>query len=292
MFILYDILFYWSYLVFLFLVYFAYRIYKNGFKKSKKTLVYFFIASVFIYSRFIEPNLIILKKTQIDVWFKANIIVLTDLHLWLYKNEDFLKRVVKKVNLQNDIDFVLITWDFTYVMSTDSDFNKLFNPLKDIKFPVYAILWNHDLQYPWPNIKNNLTRVLEKYNIKILKNTIIKHNDINILWFWEFREWLDNVWLLKDFSKNQNLIVIAHTPDTTLKYKYDDIPDITISWHTHWGQIRIPFIYKYFIPCIWDFDEWLYNYKNNKVFVSSGLGEVIYPFRLLIPPVINTLELR
>lgn len=295
MYIFYYILIYWSYISFWFLFYFLYKIYKNWFRKSKKAIFYLFVSLVFIYSRFIEPNIITLQKTEIKVWFKANIIVLSDFHLGIYKNENYLERVVNKVNKQKDIDFVVIPWDFTYLVSEwNNNFDKLFSPLSKIKIPIYAILWNHDLEYPGPNIKNNLVSTLEKYNVIILENksTKIKNLDINILWIWEARKNEDKIELVKNYTKKDNLILIAHTPDSSIKYKNNDIPDITISWHTHWWQIRFPFIYKYIIPCKWDFDQWLYNYNNNKIFVTTGLGEVIYPFRLFIPPVIDVLELR
>ncbi len=85
-------------------------------------------------------------------------------------------------------------------------------------------------------------------------------------------------------------MVFTHNPDTTLSYR-KNIADLTIAGHTHGGQIRLPLIYKFAIPCKGDFDQGLYQSTTGKTFVTSGLGEVGLPMRLGIPPVIDILEL-
>ncbi len=289
--IIFILIFYWSYLSFWLLSYLSYKIYKKWFKKNKKNIIYLLVTLVFIYSRFIEPNIITIQKTQIDVWFKANILILSDLHLWIYNSEDFLERIVKKVNKIKNIDFVIIPWDSIFYPNSKEELDSLFLPLSKIKQPIYLTFWSHDFETETIN-KDDLIKTFTKYNINILDNKGIKIKNINILWLWDNEISDDKIELIKGYSKNQNLLVIAHNPDTTLAYKNNDIPDVTISGHTHGWQIRIPFIYKYVIPCNWDFDEGFYNYNNNKLFVTSWLGEVLLPMRLFIPPVIDILELR
>gem|GEM_PF-2118472 len=118
------------------------------FKKRKQfsqnilhtTILFFFLflSLLFIYSRFIERNLILTKTTKIETGFSAKIVVISDIHLGPYKNHKFLERIVNKINKIEDADAVLIAGDLTYY--PEEDLETLFSPLKDINIPVYAVL--------------------------------------------------------------------------------------------------------------------------------------------------------
>ncbi len=293
---MHNIILYWSYLSFPFLALVLFLI----FKKRKEffqdifqalILLFFLILSLlFIYSRFIERKLILTKTTKIETGFSAKIIVISDLHLGVYKNKHFLEKVVNKINKIPWVDALLIAGDFTYY--PPEDLETLFSPLKKINIPTYAVLGNHDSERPGPAIQKKLQKALEKNNVIFLHNktTIMKNKNINILWLGDNWAEEDDISLIENFSKDDNLIILTHNPDTVMRYK-KPIADITITWHTHGWQIRIPFLYHKVIPCKWDFDQWLYNTALGKVFVSGGVGEVWLPMRLGLPPTIEILEL-
>lgn len=295
-----ELIFYSSFLCFPFLFICCYRFkilkktYINNKFKFYLNILLFFITLLFIYSRFIEPNIILIQENSINVWFKSKIVVISDLHLWVYKNENFLRRVVDKINTIKNIDAVLIAWDLSFFPPNNLD--NLFSPLRDIKYSTYAVLWNHDKGNPGVTIEKEIKEVLENNNVTYLHNkvTIIPNTNIKLLWLWDNWELEDDINLINRYKKEDNLIVLTHNPDTTLNYSRIMwiIADITITGHTHWWQIRIPFIYKLQIPTIWDFDEWIYSNSETKLFVSSGLWEVGLPMRLGIPPVIDILKLE
>ena len=245
---------------------------------------------LFIYSRFIETNIISVQTTKIEVGFSSKVVVMSDLHLGVYKGINFLKRIVNKINKIKNVDAVLIPGDLTY--DPPENLEALFSPLKDIKFPVYAVLGNHDSERPGPPIQAKLQKALENNGITFLHNSsaIMKNKSIVILGLGDRWADQDEISKIDEFVKVDNLIVMTHNPDTTLDYK-NSIPDITIAGHTHGGQIRIPHLYKQIIPCVCDFNQGLYDKEYGKVFVTTGLGEMGLPMRLGVPPTIDILEL-
>lgn len=289
-------IYYISYLSFPFLALVAYFSWKywGQWKKSKLQLftigLLVLLSVSFIYGRFIERYQVNTQTTNVEVGFSGRVIVASDLHLGVYKKKSFLKKVVKKINEQENIDAVLIPGDFTYYPK--ESLNTLFEPIKEIKFPVFAVLGNHDDENPGPPLQKELKDALESYGVNFLHNEkgSIPNTNIKILGLGDIWGGEDKIELIDQYSEEDNLIVITHNPDTTSKYK-NNKADLTVAGHTHGGQIRLPFIYKSVIPCEGDFDQGLYIQKTGKTFVTSGLGEVGLPMRLAIPPVIDILEL-
>lgn len=287
---------YWSFFVFPFIVFLIYKYLKLKNKTINQKLLYFvcfLLSLLFIYARFIEPNILLVKHQNIKTGFEWRFILLADLHLWIYKDEKYLQKIVNKINEQKDVDGVLIPGDFTLVLNNNHDLDKLFSPLKNIKYPIFATLWNHDTMHPWPDISQKLIKILEKNNVIVLENKwyFYKNKNIQILWLWDNWSNNDKVEMIDEYELNQNLIVLAHNPDTTLKYS-NNIADLTVSWHTHWGQIRIPFIRKSIVPVKWNFISWFYENNWNKLYVTSWVWEVWLPMRFRIPPEIIILDLK
>jgi predicted MPP superfamily phosphohydrolase len=107
---------------------------------------------------------------------------------------------------------------------------------------------------------------------------------VGLLDFWEkpaTYEYLDTI------NKPINL-VITHNPD--IVDQYNKSVGLTVSGHTHCGQIKIPFYYKTRLPISSEYAEGLYDTKNGKVFVTCGTGETSYPFRLWDKPTIDVIE--
>lgn len=241
-----------------------------------------------IYARFVEPNTLKVQSSDIEVGFKAKIVLIADTHLGVYSNKAFLRKVVRKINSIEDVDAVILAGDIIYYPKRD--LIKLLEPLKDIKYPLLVVLGNHDVGYPGPNLEQELEEAFKKLDVVYLKNSSVKIGDVTFFGLGEIWAGDADIEKLESLESDENLIVIAHNPDTVYEYK-KNIPDLTLSGHTHGGQIRLPFIYEYFIPSKHGFNEGFYNIEKGKVFVTSGLGQTGLPFRLGIPPQIDIIQL-
>lgn len=282
--ILAKIIYWASFLVFPFLILLYY-------KRNKIPRVIMFVLLLlsisFIWSRFIETQIITVNETVIQSGFNGNIALIADTHLGAFKNKGFLERVVEKINKQN-IDYVFIAGDFTYEPNKE-ELNELFSALGNINKPVYAVLGNHDVERPGQPIRNNLVKVLKDNNLTILNNDIVVLNDFVLVGLGD--AWIeeDDVKILENISTDKSVVVLTHNPDTISKYTNSNA-DITLTGHTHCGQIRIPFLYKYVIPTEGNFDKGLTDERFTKLFITCGLGEVDLPMRLFNPPVIDILK--
>ncbi len=285
-------LYFASWLVIPFILYVIWRYQKSITVKSKLGYAFFLLgAGLFTWARFIEPQLILVHQHQIKVGLQAKIVVISDIHLGIYKKRAFLKRVVNKINQLKQIDAVLIAGDLTYHPQTD--LNQLFSPLKQLKVPVYAVLGNHDSQAPGPDIRAVLKAALAKQKVHLLDNQMMRLKGIYLVGLGSHWAGDDDLTLLQSYQPQDPVLVLLHNPSTTLDYTSQQIKavNLTIAGHTHGGQVRIPLVYKWVLSHFDDFDKDLHQTPNGAVFVTSGMGEMGLPLRFLIPPVIDVLTL-
>ena len=260
-------------------------------------VIFVILTLLYISVRFIEPNIVTVDTTKIDIWLKwekkLKIAVIADTHLWIYTKEQVLKRVIDKINSLDDIEMLFIAWDHTYFPEDAESFEELKElllPIKNVNVPVYAVLGNHDVGYPWPPLRKDLIWVLEEYGVQMLNNDIVEFDNFDLVWLGSHWAWEDDVTLLNRYSKDNTVIVLTHNPDT-INYYTKPLADLTIVWHTHWWQVKIPFLYEYVLPNKSKHDEWLYLEKYWQLFVTSWVWTIGLPFRFLNPPVVDVLEI-
>ena len=275
---IYKIIYYGSYIGFPLLVFFIY----------KRYIFLTILAILFIYARFIEPEILLVEEHKIKVGFNARYALIGDIHLGVYNNEEILKRTIEKIN-NLDVDAVLIAGDLLYQAEL-KDIKRLYSPLKDSKSPIYVVLGNHDYEKHQIEERSKLEEVLKEFNVNIINNGVKKLNGINIVGLGSHWYYDDDTNILNQFKEEDKVVVLAHNPDSTYAIKRKNL--ILLAGHTHGGQVRIPFLYKYVIPVKGDvlWDKGLYNYKEGKIFVTSGIGMIGLPLRFLVPPVIDILE--
>lgn len=245
---------------------------------------------VYLYSYYIEPNRIKISYTSLPNFnLSKRIILISDIHLGIFKNQKFLQKVVTHINKIPNYDLVLIAGDLTYEPTNSQDLKTLFAPLKQINTPVISVLGNHDVEKPGPKIREELKRALHSNKAKLLNNQIYKHKDLTILGLGSYLNNEDETNLIKDLPPKS--LILTHNPDTTLRFP-QKASHLTVCGHTHIGQIQIPFLYKKVIPTKGSFAwEGFQDTKKGPLFISGGLGEVILPFRLGISPTIYVLDL-
>jgi predicted MPP superfamily phosphohydrolase len=87
-------------------------------------------------------------------------------------------------------------------------------------------------------------------------------------------------------------ILMAHEPDL-----FVDVPDrfaVTISGHTHGGQVRLPFLGRPIVPSAYG-ERFAYGHireDGRDLIVSAGLGCSVLPVRFGVPPEITVVTLR
>lgn len=295
-----QLIFYGSYLVFPFLVFIFYVAYR-----SHKKWIYVFagvtavVCAVFIYSRFIEPHILVTKFTKIfflsnqNVNEEIKVAVFSDLHRGLYTNTVSLQKIVDTVN-KNSPDIVLVPGDFIYELDK-KDIENVFSPLKNLQAPAYVVTGNHDVGFPGEDVTVHINAAFEKMNIHVIDNKIekitLKNKQVYIIGISDLWQGKSDYSILQQLQKEDFVIGVTHNPDTAFVLPEPEKVDVLVAGHTHGGQIRLPFLYKYAIPTKYDFDKGLYQVTGMNVFVTPGIGMIGLPFRFLMPPRVDMLTL-
>ncbi len=273
----------------------------NAWKKAVAIVLSLGLAVVF-YGSFIESKLLTVKENSISLYSfensfttsgKMRVALMSDLHMGWWKDAEWAKQVVERVNGENP-ELVLIAGDF--VLSKMKDADEL-GPLMDFNAPVYAVLGNHDHKFADANA---VAAKLENLGITVLRNRHTRVKTKN----GEFDlAGVDDVWFSADAdralpieSPGVPVVLLAHNPDIILDSATMERSDLVLSAHTHGGHIRLPFIGP--VPPLPTklgryYDEGLFEVgkKGLKLFITTGVGESGVRARLFNPPKIDMLDI-
>lgn len=167
---------------------------------------------------------------------------------------------------------------------------------------VHAILGNHDWWVDGPAVSGHLERV----GIQVLENRAISIMLPNGSQLWlaglgdqlaiplgrgRFRGVDDLDGTLAQITDDHSpVILLAHEPDI-----FPEVPDrvdLTLSGHTHGGQVRLPFFGSPVVPSRFG-QRYAYGHiveENQQLIVSGGLGCSMLPVRFGVPPEIVMIE--
>jgi uncharacterized protein len=166
---------------------------------------------------------------------------------------------------------------------------------------VHAIPGNHDW---WTDI-DEVTGALEDAGIPVYRNRAEKLGGASPFWLagtdsrfarrlgsGRFEGADDVPGTLRQIGDEAPAVLMAHEPDI-----FVDVPGrfaVTLSGHTHGGQVRLPFLGRPIVPSAYG-QRFAYGHvreDGRDLIVSGGLGCSILPVRLGVPPEITVVTLR
>lgn len=290
---------------------------KNTWEKRHKKLtisfstILFLGTTILIWGSFIESKLLLVNKQNIDLTQinqEIKIAFVSDIHAGPYKKTKWVEKIVQKI-LEQKPDIILIGGDDLY----NSDYNEqelnYLSPLQNLtkQIPTYAIAGNHE--YGIGDGKATKSRTadwskehaqkLQKLGINYLENNLkllnIKNQNIYLFGGDSILAQKLDYQILNTREKNIPTIALIHNPAFLFKTTYPKF-DLTLSGHTHGGQIRLPFLgpigrVDSIIPA--DFYQGLHKQINGTYnFISSGAGESGPRARLFNPPEIVLITIK
>ena len=222
---------------------------------------------------------------------------LSDLHIGnITTREKLCKWIEQLNNLKPDI--VCITGDF--ITFGDAFIEDLKIVLNQFKSPdgIVCCLGNHDY---FSSNADELAHQLKNDNIIVLKNNthsvFRKDKSINFIGIDGIvdnldlqRKYLEST--LQTIKELQPHVLLVHDPLLFTVAKDNNIP-LTLSGHTHGGQIAHPFNPRKNIAAKrYLYSTGKYQDQNCQLYVNQGLGVALLPFRLFTYPELVIFEIK
>jgi len=206
------------------------------------------------------------------------LLLITDIHAGIFLRPETLGRIVIEL-MQLKPDLVVIGGDLvTGHVSEVSQILDMLAPLTKAPLGAWFCFGNHDYFGGDPE---ELRKNLSSIGIRTLRNdsTVIRHGAGSfVLGGIDDRVMGRPDWKRLLAKHGPPDLLMAHNPDQFYEAEKLAIP-LTLSGHTHGGQIRLPngpAIIRQSRYCL---DEGLYSFGKSQLVVSRGLGSVFLPIR-------------
>jgi hypothetical protein len=234
--------------------------------------------------------------------------ILTDIHAvepWM--DAPRIAGIVERLNAEKP-DVIVLLGDYVNALRARYTTAKVpvaewAAPLRSLHAPlgVYAVLGNHDW---WSGEVPAIRNAFGKAGIALLDNDAVQvTRGGSHFWLAGLADQLtlhsrgagDLKTTLDQVSDHAPVILLAHEPDI-----FAHVPSrvmLTLSGHTHGGQVYIPFIGRpsLFAGYSGRYTKYAYGHfteKGKQLVVSSGLGLSDLPVRFLVPPEVVIVTLR
>ena len=234
---------------------------------------------LFIWSFFIEPNLLIVKHYKVEALSGIKVVFVSDFHISkLQKGR--LKRIVKLINKQNP-DLILSGGDFIkgHDGKNTLSIEEQAEILKNLKAPFITVLGNHDGWFD----KTRVTNVLKDSGFTVLSNSNTKFNDIYICGLDDIQTGKPDIEKALENTDGKR-ILITHSPD--IYYNVKDSVDLILAGHTHGGQVSFPPFGAPIVPSEFGskFANRIIKETQNTMIITKGIGTSILPVRFCSVP--------
>jgi predicted MPP superfamily phosphohydrolase len=257
-------------------------------------LVLIIIIITSFYALFIEPNNLIVKRTELNLGLDESIkiVFISDIHIEMV-SDDFLLKTIEIVNGEH-ADYIFLGGDFADAGTGNL---KRLEHLSDLKAKkgVYAVLGNHDYSVFACNTNssyNEISEFLSLQEITVLRNEKFDLEDFTLVG-------IDELWACKsNYSKamenvnySRAIIVLTHNSDAIPEYELEKL-NLVLSGHTHCGQVRLPVIGSplQIVGLISKYDEGLHQFDNDSyLYTTCGISGGP---RFLAPPEVSVIEVN
>jgi predicted MPP superfamily phosphohydrolase len=221
--------------------------------------------------------------------------VVSDLHAGVpHAGLDMVRRAVAALNAREpDVHLLLGDYlDASQILKRDLAPEVVARVLGELRAPLgtYAVMGNHD----WRHSGDRMWRALGAAGITVLEDDAVELP----AGFWiaglaDMRHRLPNVVrALRDVPPDAPVIVLSHDPD--LFPRMPERVALTLSGHTHGGQVAIPILRRPMLPSYYG-ERYARGHvveHGHHLLVTSGVGTSGLPIRLLAPPEVLHVTLR
>lgn len=249
---------------------------------------------LFVYARYIEPNMLKANTIKISDGSEMTVVVFGDTHFGEDYSDDNIEKIVEKINNQNP-DVVVFTGDFFDNYERDFeqlDLDYLKEQLSLITGVKVAVRGNHDIG---GGIEFLYVEFFEEAGFEVLVNEELYIEEFNLHIF-GYDDSLLGVYDEEFYNQNNddyNLFVV-HEPDSA-ELLTGTATGMVLSGHSHGGQVYLPYITEKILPVgATKYFRGLYESEDtgltNDVFVTTGIGTTLLPFRFLTVPEIAVIK--
>lgn len=239
-----------------------------------------------------------LSLERVDIFLKRlprkldgfKIIHLSDTHHSPFTTLEHIERVVKVANRLKP-DMFLLTGDYVshereYIAPVAAVLGRL-----KAKYGVHACLGNHD---HWTDAEL-VTHLFRGEGINVLINEGFRFEARgSSFWLAGVDDYMvgktDVPAALKGSFPDEMKLLLAHNPIIFREAARYGV-DLTLSGHTHGGQIKVRSEEKRILPQR-KLKAGLHTRRESQIYITRGIGTVVVPMRYQCPPEISLLELR